>query len=63
MKPPYKKADCCGDGECMLFDEDLCYGEVTVTEEYDGNDHWWIHLCEGHQDYNYVPFCAKNKVQ
>lgn len=53
----YKKSGCCGDSDCILLgvnDDQPCYGQVSAMEEYDGTNHWWVHICEGHWDYSYV---------
>jgi hypothetical protein len=47
-----QKAWCCG-GTCFAQEthetNEPCWGEVEVVdEEYNGDDYWWIHACEGH---------------
>lgn len=52
----YKKGTCCPEADCYLFgtDAEPCWGQVAVVaEEYNEDDCWWIHACEGHEDYYY----------
>ena len=46
-------ADCCG-ASCFGKDSDPlqpCYGEVVVIdEEYNDDDYWWVHACQGHRN-------------
>jgi hypothetical protein len=49
----YKPSTCCG-AECFRYKgypDEPCWGQVTVIEEETaGDDQWWIHACQGHQD-------------
>jgi hypothetical protein len=38
---------------CSFEDMDgKCWGTIeVVAEEYNDEDHWWIHECEGHEGY------------
>ena len=48
---PYNPDACCGD-DCFAFGlnpAEPCWGDVhIVSEEYDGEDYYWVHECEGH---------------
>lgn len=54
----YKSVRCCTDTDCYRLDsEDAepCWGQVRViAEDYDEDDYWWIHACEGHEDCPYL---------
>jgi hypothetical protein len=47
----YKISDCCG-ADCNFENnssDEPCWGEVEVVgEEYNDEDYWWIHACQGH---------------
>lgn len=53
----YKQATCCQDKDCFLLDtndNEPCWGQVEVVGEdclpgY--SDCWWIHGCQGHDDF------------
>lgn len=52
MTKQYNPDACCG-ADCWaheLYPDKPCWGDVEVVdEEYDGDDYWWIHECEGHR--------------
>ena len=46
--------EACGCGAPCSFvgEEGPCWGTVdVVAEEYDDEDHWWIHECKGHEGF------------
>lgn len=50
-------SDCYCGAECWVSLADMqeefgsCSGFINVTnEEYDDEDYYWIHSCEGHED-------------
>lgn len=47
--PSYRPSECCN-ADCFHGSEsEPCWGEVVVVgEEYSQDDHWWIHVCQGH---------------
>ncbi len=57
----YGEKKCCG-AECpyLGMGYGTCWGDVTVVDEDScGDDHYWVHACEGHADMRdggkYVP--------
>jgi hypothetical protein len=49
----YNPSSCCG-ADCFAYgknENEPCWGDVFVAaEEGCGDDWWWIHECQGHED-------------
>ena len=43
---------CCPSIKCVDDSAEApCWGDVyVVDEDYDGDDYYWVHACEGHAD-------------
>lgn len=48
--PSYRSSECCN-ADCHLGTvTEPCWGEVEVVdEEYDEQDYYWVHACQGHK--------------
>lgn len=59
------RSACCG-APCWAEgspDQQPCWGDIDVIdEEYDDENHWWIHGCQGHTNGYAGPYVPKPDV-
>ena len=60
--PSYRPSECCN-ADCHLGTEtEPCWGEVEVVdEEYDEQDSYWVHACQGHKGlWEHLPYSVES---